>query len=171
MRAGRLIAGRDWAALRHVEEWFRPLKVASSRRNCRHGPLQTQLIGSAGIGAVGAELAPLVVGSLLLFEVADAPPRDLVETALAGYLVGLREVGWGGDEGLVRLGFLATAALLYTVCSAGFMVALLGDPARYPAFEQSLGRPMAEAVASWVELRPFQVELVEEARRLLSIKL
>ena len=122
-----------------------------------------------GIGAIGAELAPLVMGSLLLFEVADAPPRDLVEAALAGYLMGLREVGWGGDEGLVRLGFLATAALLYTVCSAGFTVALLGDPSRYPAFEQSLGRPLNEAVASWVELWPFQVELVEEARRLLPI--
>ena len=124
-----------------------------------------------GIGAVGAELAPLVIGSLLLFEVVDAPPRDLAETAMTGYLVGLREVGWGGDEGLVRLGFLATAALLYTVCIAGFMVALLGDPSRYPAFERSLGRPMAEAVAGWVELRPFQVELVEEARRLLSFTL
>jgi Phosphotransferase enzyme family len=140
-------------------------------RRCADGTEQTVAVDWAfmGIGAVGAELAPLVMGSLLLFEVVDAPPRDLVETALAGYLMGLREVGWRSDEGLIRLGFLATAALLYTVCSAGFMVALLDDPSRYPAFERSLGRPMAEAVTGWVELWPFQVELVEEARRLLPI--
>ena len=121
-----------------------------------------------GIGAVGAELAPLVVGSLLFFEVADATPRDLAETALAGYVAGLREAGWGGDEGLARLGFLATAALLYTVCTAGLLVALVGDPSQYPAFERSLGRPMGEAVEGWAELRPFQVELAEAARQLAS---
>ena len=141
-------------------------------RRAADGTEQTVAVDWAftGIGAVGADLAPLVIGSLMLFEVVDAAPWDLVETAVAGYLVGLWEAGWSGDEGVVRLGFLATAALLYTVCSAGFMVGLLGDPSRHPAFERSLGRPLGDAVASWVELRPFQVELVEEARRLLRIR-
>ena len=68
---------------------------------------------------------------------------------------------------MVRLGFLATAALLYTVCAAGFMVGLLGDPSQHRAFEQLLGCPFGDAVAGYGELRPLKVELVEEARRLL----
>ena len=69
----------------------------------------------AGIGAVGADLAPLIVGSLLFFEVADAAPQDLAETALAAYMSGLREAGSKGMSSWLRLGFLATAALLYTI--------------------------------------------------------
>jgi len=119
------------------------------------------------IGAVGEELAPLVIASLLLFEVAVGLPWDVVEAVLTGCLVGLREAGRGGDKSVVRLGFLATAALLYTVCAAGFMVGLLGDPSQHRAFEQLLGCPLGDAGASYGELRPFKVELVEEARRLL----
>jgi hypothetical protein len=101
-----------------------------------------------GIGAVGAELARLVIGSLLLFEVAVGLPWDVVEAVLTGCLVGLREVGWDGDKSVVRLGFLATAALLYTVYAAGIMSGLLGDPSQHRAFEQLLGCPWGDAIAS-----------------------
>jgi hypothetical protein len=121
-----------------------------------------------GIGAVGAELAPLIVGSLLLFEVADATPQDLAEAALAGYLTGLREAGWRGKEQLARLGFLATAALLYTVGTVGFIVSLISDPARSLAMERSEGRSMAEDVARSTELQAFQFRLADEARHLLT---
>ncbi len=122
----------------------------------------------AGSGAVGADLAPLVVGSLFFFEVADVAPRELAETALAAYATGLREAGWDDDERAVRLGFLATAALLYTVGPLGLVVAELSDPTQYPALELALGRPMAEAVACWVELQAFQFALADEAQRLLT---
>jgi hypothetical protein len=120
----------------------------------------------AGIGAVGAELTPLVLGSLGFFEVRDCAPRELTEAALAGYVTGLREAGWEGEERLVRLGFLASAALLYTVGTAGLTMAIVGDPTQYPAFEHTMGCSMAEAVAAWAELSAFKFELVEEARRL-----
>lgn len=120
----------------------------------------------AGIGAVGAELTPLVQGSLDFFEVRDSAPRELAEAALTGYVTGLREAGWDGDERLVRLGFLATAALLYTVGTTGLTMAIVGDPTQYPAFEHTMGCSMAEAVAAWAELSSFRFELVEEARQL-----
>ncbi len=122
----------------------------------------------AGIGAVGAELTPLVQGRLGFFEVRGCAPRELTEAALAAYVTGLREEGWGGDERLVRLGFLATAALLYTVGTAGLTMAMVANPTEYPVFEQAMGLPMAEAVAAWAELSTFKFELVEEARRLLT---
>lgn len=120
----------------------------------------------AGIAAVGAELTPLVLGSLGFLEVRDTTPRELTEAALAGYVTGLREAGWDGDERLVHLGFLASAALLYTVGTAGLTMAIVGDPTQYAAFEEAMGCSMAQAVAAWVELSVFKFELVEEARRL-----
>ena len=54
------------------------------------------------------------------------------------------------------------------MCTAGLTVAILGDPSQYPAFERSFGRPMAEAVAGLEELRVFEIELAEAARRLGS---
>jgi len=120
----------------------------------------------AGVGAVGAELTPLVQGSLDFLEVRDCAPRELAEAALAGYLTGLRESGWDGDERLARLGFLATAALLYTVGTAGLTMAIVGDPTQYPVVELEMGCSMAEAVAAWAELSSFKFELAEEARRL-----
>ena len=121
----------------------------------------------AGIRAVGAELTPLVQGSLGFFEVRGCAPRELTEAALAAYVTRLREAGWGGDERLVRLGFLATAALLYTVGTAGFTMSKIADPTEYPTIEQAMGLSMAEAVDAWTELSTFKFELVEEARRLL----
>ncbi len=146
------------------------------RRNlfARRGPdglEQTVAVDWAftGIGAVGAEVAPLVLGSLLFFEVADAVPQDLAEATLTGYVMGLREAGWDGDVRRVRLGFLATAALLYTIGPVGLVVAELSDPAQYPELERALGRSMAETVEHWAELQTFQFELADEAQRLLAV--
>ena len=122
----------------------------------------------AGSGAVGADLAPLIVGSLLFDEVADAASQDLAEAAMAGYVTGLREAGWDGDESLARLGFVATAALLYTVGTAGLTVSIISDPVQSRAMERSEGRTMAEEVARWSGLRAFQFGLADEAHRLLS---
>ena len=119
-----------------------------------------------GLGAVGAEIAPLVLGSLVFFEVRDSTPGELADATLAGYLTGLRETGWDGDERLVRLGFLATAALLYTVGTAGLTFAIVGDPTEYQTYEQAMGKTMEESVAAWADLSTFNFELVEEARRL-----
>ena len=69
----------------------------------------------AGHGAVGEELEQLVVASLYFFEHAGIAPHDLDAACFAGYVAGLREAGWAGDERLVRLGFTADAALRHTV--------------------------------------------------------
>lgn len=67
----------------------------------------------AGVSALGAEVAPLVGGSLLFDEV-DVASADVLETAVvASYLAGLRAAGWQGDPALVRLGYLAALILHY----------------------------------------------------------
>jgi hypothetical protein len=62
-----------------------------------------------GIGAIGEGVATLVADALLDFHVVPADAEDLYETVVAGYLAGLTEAGWDGDEATVR--FAMSAAM------------------------------------------------------------
>jgi hypothetical protein len=143
------------------------------RRNLlnRGGPGGEELVALdwafVGHGAVGEELAPLVMASLLFFEAEGIAPEDLDAACFAGYVEGLREAGWTGDEHLVRLGF-AAGTLRYTLGTLRLVLPSLVDPALHSGEEGVFGRPFAEVVAAWAELWPFQVGLAEEARELRS---
>jgi hypothetical protein len=144
------------------------------RRNLLHraGPEGEELVAVdwayASHGAVGEELGQLVVASLFFFETVGIAPRELDAACFAGYMAGLREAGWAGDERLVRLGFTAAAALRHTVGLLGQIVPVVSDPTLRPAMEELFGRPLEEVAAAWAELWPFQFELAEEARALLA---
>jgi hypothetical protein len=120
-----------------------------------------------GHGAVGEELGQLVVASLVFFEAAGIPPRELDAACFTGYVAGLREAGWAGDERLVRLGFAASAALRNTIGPLGQLLPLLSDPTLRLSAEEVFGHPLEEIVETWAELWPFQVGLAEAARALL----
>ena len=143
------------------------------RRNLliRAGPEGEELVALdwayAGHGAVGEDLGQLVVASLFFFETVGTAPRDLDAACFAGYVAGLREAGWVGDERLVRLGFAADAALRHTIGLLGQIWSLVSEPALRPVVEELFGRPCEEVVEAWAELWPFLLELAEEARALL----
>jgi hypothetical protein len=152
------------------------------RTLCHHDAFRRNLLGRAGPGgeelvaldwayvghgAVGEELVSLVLGSLAFFEAVGIAPRELDAACFAGYVVGLREADWAGDERLVRLGFTAAAALRYTVGTLRLVWPEVIDPALRPAWEDLFARPLEEVVEGWAELWPFQRGLVEEARALL----
>ena len=143
------------------------------RRNLLHraGPEGEDLVAVdwayAGHGAVGEELGQLVVASLYFFEAEGIEPRDLAAACFAGYVAGLREAGWAGDERLVRLGFAVDAALRTHLGLLRVIVPLVADPARRPVVEDRFGRPLDDVVEAWAELWPFQFGLAEEARALL----
>ena len=123
----------------------------------------------AGHGAVGEDLEQLVVASLFFFETVGIAPRELDAACFAGYVAGLREAGWAGDERLVRLGFTAAAALRHTVGLLRLVLPVVSDPALRPVVEDLFGRPLEEVVEAWAELWPFQFGLAEEARALLPV--
>src|SRR5687768_1953367 len=110
----RFLAALDWLprTFCHHDAFRRNLLV-------QQGPEGEELVAidwtQAGHGAVGEELAQLVVASLLYFETMGIAPRDLDAACFAAYVAGLREAGWVGDERLVRLGFAADAAPHNTV--------------------------------------------------------
>ena len=121
----------------------------------------------AGHGAVGEELGQLVLASLYFFEAAGIGPHDLAAACFAGYVAGLRDAGWTGDERLVRLGFAVDAALHTTLGLLRVIVPLVADPDRRPVVEERFGRPLEDVVAAWAALWPLQFGLAEEARALL----
>jgi hypothetical protein len=121
----------------------------------------------AGHGAVGQDLGQLVVASLQFFETVGIAPRDLDAACFAGYVAGLREAGWVGDERLARLGFTADAGLHSSVGLLGRIWSRVSDPVQRPVVEDQFGRSLEEVVAAWAELWPFQFALAEEARALL----
>jgi hypothetical protein len=123
----------------------------------------------AGDGAVGEELAALVVGSLVFFEADECAPRELEAACFGAYVAGLGEAGWEGNERLARLGFTTSAALRYTVGTHRLMLEGIATPAEYSLLETLLNRPIREIVEGWARLWTFQFELADEARALIPL--
>jgi len=62
----------------------------------------------AGQGAIGAEVVPLVLGTVGFLEVDLSQARELERIVLDGYVQGLRDVGWQGAPWQVEMGYLAS---------------------------------------------------------------
>ena len=65
--------------------------------------------GFAGIGSAGEDPGNLVPDSVFDLRHPASILRDLDGAVFTGYVAGLREAGWDGDERLIRLGMTATA--------------------------------------------------------------
>jgi len=120
-----------------------------------------------GFGAVGEELEPLVCRSLLFNDVELSQVRELDKIIFAGYLDGLRDVGWRGDPGQVRLGYTATVALRCLVGS-GEAVPFVLDESLHPLAQQMFRRPFDEFLDYGAACRRFQFSLADEALELLD---
>jgi hypothetical protein len=72
----------------------------------------------AGIGAVGAELAPMVAASVCFFDAGPEQMQRIDDVVSVGYLEGLQTAWWDGNSDVVRLGYMAAASLRYGLFSA-----------------------------------------------------
>src|SRR5207247_2248725 len=115
--------------------------------------------------ALGEDLVPLVLASVGFFAVDLAELPELDQVVFRGYLAGLRDVGWHGDPRLVRLGYVAAAALRYTF---PIRLELRLDASRVAWVEQMFGRPLETVVDCWVGLHQFTLGLIDEARALFG---
>ena len=121
----------------------------------------------AGISALGAELAPLVGGSLL-FDEADLATADELEAAVfTSYLGGLSDAGWRGDQQLVRLGYTIALVLHYVFLNVG----VLAEGSQSEEFrqfgERMLNRPYAKIVERTAVFLDFLLARADEARQAL----
>ena len=67
--------------------------------------------GMAGQGMLGEEIVPLFNATLTFVAIPIEQIAELDRLIFTGYVAGLRDAGWQGDERLVRFGFTALAAL------------------------------------------------------------
>jgi Phosphotransferase enzyme family len=118
----------------------------------------------AGIAPVGAELAPMVAGSVSFFDAEPERMRSIDEVVFAGYLRGLRAAGWDADPRLVRLGYTAAASLRYGLFPLG--VFMLDEDLR-AHFERVFAHPVIEILDRWAEVAGFLLDQADEARRAL----
>jgi hypothetical protein len=122
----------------------------------------------AGKGALGEELVPLVLGSVMFFEVGLDQAQALEEIAFESYLKGLRDAGWRGDPRQVRLGYAAAASLWYRFNDIGRWLAVALDENLHPMVLHTMGRPIGEVYDHAAQVGCFSDRLADEARDLID---
>lgn len=121
---------------------------------------------TAGIGALGEDLAALVGGSLVFFELDPSAAGEVDQQVSARYLEGVREAGWQGDASILRFGYTATLALRYGL--GGILdLGIAADESAHAWAEQVLGHSITELVERTAVIGSFFLERANEARRLL----
>ena len=122
----------------------------------------------AGIGAIGEEIANLLLASLIWFEYDATSAKNLDDRIFAGYVEGLRQAGWDGDSRQVRLGFTAACALRWGLVGMWWFLAL-PDTSKQAEFEKKWGRPITELVSQWSKTVYYVLELAQEAYQLQRV--
>jgi Phosphotransferase enzyme family len=161
-------------ALERVPQTFCHLDVfrrnLSARLNAQ-GARETLVFdwAFAGIGALGQELAPLVMANLSFFEVDWLEGRALEEQTFEGYLQGLHDSGWQGDPALVRLGYTCAGPLFYGLSVLEQILYSVLNEAMHPIIEQIFGRPMHQVSESVAFMHArYTLRLADEARVLMD---
>jgi len=121
--------------------------------------------GFMGQAALGEELVPLVLASVIFFAVDPSELRELDQIAFGNYLEGLHDVGWHGDPRIVRLGYVAAAALRYTFPIA---LNLMLEASGVAWIEKVFGHSIGEFADCHIGVHQFTLGLVDEARALLG---
>jgi hypothetical protein len=97
------LMGRLPRTLGHLDVWPKNLFAA------KDGTFSLVDWPFVGEGALGEDVGNLVPDSVFDLFVAARDLPDLDREVFRGYVLGLREAGWEGDERLVRLGMCASA--------------------------------------------------------------
>jgi hypothetical protein len=115
-----------------------------------------------GIGAIGEELGGMVPASMIWFRVNGDDAIRFGEYAYQGYLAGLREAGWQGDEALVRLGFTASASLRWLIPGLFWFRGTI-DPPYVEKWQAWWKRPLPEMLTQWQKVTTYLLDLADEA--------
>ena len=108
-----------------------------------------------GYGARGEELAAFVGATLLLDHVPLEIAAELEEVALKGYLGGLRNGGWQGDEQVIKRVYRLTMALRYAPISLASMLRTATQPEIAISWEKKSGRPLSALLSHRAQLIRF----------------
>jgi len=121
-----------------------------------------------GLSVLGDDIHRLVHSAVMFSEVDHTDLLALEKSAFDAYLAGLEDVGWKGDERLVRLGFAASSALQSGIVVLGIVMHLLRDEGWRKIYEEFLRSPFPEIVETMRALLSYQLGLASEAITLIS---
>lgn len=134
-------------------------------------PSKTQLTAIdwsvLGRGAVGAEIGMMTGVSLRYMDFPAAQADAFDQTVFENYVDGLREGGWTGEVGKVRLGYTINAFL---VCGVVWMLGNLEgiqQPENMQDMAAMVGHPIDQVLESFALTQRLLVKLGEEAYSLL----
>jgi len=145
------------------------------RRNIFHGKGDSILIdwAMAGRAAIGEELVTMVALGIY-FAAQQAGYADALDKAVFfGYVAGLRDTGWQGDERFARLGYCC-AMVLRGLAGVSQDLNLLIDEDQRAHFRKMVGRKdsptaMVEIADNFARVRRFRLlKMADEARELLG---
>lgn len=146
----------------HHDVWSRNLFA-------RHGAGRAGTVAvdwaSVGTGPVGADGGTLLAGSMGFGDLDPAAAAREEPLVFEAYLAGLREAGWHGDGRLARLGYTASAALLWGLPT---WLPLIPTEQGRAFLEGFLGRPIGESLERWAAMLDLLLDLGDEARALLG---
>jgi hypothetical protein len=134
------------------------------------GEIETVAVdwGLAATGPVGGELACMVMQPIYWFN--GVEPEQLSEMdgiVFAGYMQGLRDVGWHGDTALARLGYTASIALRMAFGIFNVEWAARDESTRL-FIESAIGHSIEEIADVMRGLRTYVAACAEEARQLMT---
>lgn len=124
----------------------------------------------SGIGAIGEDLTPFIVGTIIFEGVDwDQEQRDaLQQSAFNSYLAGLQDVGWVGDQQAIWFCFSTVTAFRYGLGVIDTVVSSLLDEGRHPIMEEVFGHSIEKLVDYWAEVvGSNMLKLADEAQSLL----
>lgn len=119
----------------------------------------------AGRMAAGEETGQTLSVASAFFDVGPEELPELDEALFAGYLAGLRDAGWRGDERAVRFAHAAHGALRNAFNAVG---TAQPDEVGQEATRQRWGRSWEDLAEARAQARPFLLARAGEARRLLA---
>ncbi len=119
-----------------------------------------------GIAAVGEEVGPLIVATLLNSHLPTDRTAELESVALDGYVQGLIDAGWTGDPAVARLGYTASVALRYGVQTTVELALLPANEGMLTATEHAHGCTYEQFIERRVPLIRTLLGRADEALRL-----
>ena len=123
-----------------------------------------------GRAAAGEELGALIGASLAFFEADPATAAELQSRCIRGYLDGLRETGWRGDDANVRFAAVTALALRFGIGALAPILAFTLDETVRSVVEQIFRRPFGEVIGNLRAVMDYEAQCIVEARRLLEAR-
>ena len=121
-----------------------------------------------GQGPIGAEIVSTVWVTLCFLELGPSHAEALETVVFNGYMSGLHDTGWTGDERLARLGFTAAIGLR-RLGTFGHMLPSILEPGQYVRMEELWLRPINEIADHYSRIGAVMEKLTDEARELMAV--